>query len=573
MSHAEARVYASPVRVLGALSCGRRAAYSWPLAPDAHDTLPLVALVEALSRPEAYPFPVERVDVLHTHVSVLFFAGPRVYKVKKPVDLGFLDFREPAARRRACAEEVRLNEALAPGVYLGVAPIGRDERGELRIGGPGEPVEVAVEMVRLPVDRMLDRLLADDDVGDEAIDELARLLAGFHAAAGTGPGVDEHGSPEAVAANVRENFAQTRGHVAAPGEAAPGGARTVSPALHAYLEAEAERLLAEDDALLRRRVAEGRVRDGHGDLHAGNVCLAPRGTLVYDRIEFAARFRCGDVACDLAFLTMDLDERGHHELSARLVRRYVEASGDAELVGLLPFYEQYRAIVRAKVLGLAASDLAVPGEARERSRLDAVGYWLLAAGYALPPALVLTCGLPASGKSTVARELARALRAPLLASDARRKQLAGLTPTARTGDAWEEGIYSVDASDRVYTSLLGDAGRSLDAGRSVVVDATFAAEARRAPFLELADERGVPLLLVEAVVPVDEAHRRLAARRLDRSAVSDADVVVYERLRDAYEPPGEVPAEERVALESVGPPVELAARAIDVLVGRARASG
>lgn len=510
--------------------------------------------------------------MLHTHVSVLFFAGPRVYKVKKPVDLGFLDFRTPEARRGACEAEVRLNEPLAPGVYLGVVPIARDPDGELRVGAAGEPVEVAVEMARLPAERMLDRLLAEDEVGGEAIDQVARLLAGFHAAAATGPGVDEHGTPAAVAANVRENFAQTCGSVAASGTAAPGGARTVSPALHAYLEAEAERLLTEDDALLRRRVAEGRIRDGHGDLHAGNVCLAPRGILVYDRIEFSPRFRCGDVACDLAFLAMDLDERGHHELSDRLVARYVEASGDAELVGLLPFYEQYRAIVRAKVLGLAASDPAVPGETRERSRLDAVGYWLLAAGYALPPALVLTCGLPASGKSTLARELARALRAPLLASDARRKQLAGLTPTARTGDAWEEGIYSVNASDRVYASLLGDAGRALDAGRSVVVDATFAAEARRAPFLDLADERGVPLLLVEAVVAVDEAHRRLAARRLDRQQVSDADVVVYERLREAYEPPGEVPAEERVAIESDGPPVELAARAIDALVARAVAA-
>lgn len=264
-------------------------------------------LIDALSRPTAYPHGPASVELVQTHLSLVFLAGDRVYKVKKPLDLGFVDYTTLERRRRFCDDEVRLNHRLAPGVYQGVVPITRDPDGRLRVDGDGETLEVAVEMLRLPRERMLDRLLAAGEIDNEQMNALAEMLALFHAEARTGEGVDEYGTPEAVAFNVRENFEQTEAFAAEPGSAGAAGVGTITPTLHTFLRVAAERFLTSEHELLQRRLRGKRIRDGHGDLHAGNVCMTDEGIRIYDRIEFAPRFRCGDVACDLAFLAMDLD--------------------------------------------------------------------------------------------------------------------------------------------------------------------------------------------------------------------------------------------------------------------------
>lgn len=519
-------------------------------------------LARALREPAAYPLPVQEVGFLQTHTSMLFFAGERVYKVKKAVDLGFLDATTLERRRFFCEEEVRVNERLAPGIYLGVVPIVR-ANGGLRIGGEGEPVEYAVEMVRLPGERMLDRLLEAGEVDNARIEALASLLADFHARAATGPGVDEHGEPAAVARNVLENFDET--------ERFTGSPRTVSGALHGYLARRAEGFLDEERSLLARRVREGRIRDGHGDLHAGNICILGERIIAYDALEFAPRFRCADVACDLAFLCMDLDFRGFRGFSAYLARRYRERARDAELDLLLPFYKGYRAVVRAKVASIAAADPAVPANERERRRREAMRYWHLAASYELPPPLLLTCGLPGSGKSTAARQLAAPFEALVLRSDLRRKHLAGLPAAARAGAAFEEGIYAPDLTDRTYASLLADAEAALAEGRPVVVDATFQSRARREPFRALAERARAPFLVVHVTAPEEEIIRRLERRARERRDPSDADVEVYRRTRDRFEPPDELPAGRRLTFDSREPGEELASRAIDLLLAQAAA--
>jgi aminoglycoside phosphotransferase family enzyme/predicted kinase len=525
-------------------------------------SLPL-DLAQALRRPSAYPFPVDEVGFLQTHTSMLFFAGERVYKVKKAVDLGFLDFTTFERRRFFCEEEVRLNERLAPGVYLGVVPIVRADDG-VRVGGPGEPIEVAVEMVRLPAERMLDRLLEAGEIDNARMDALARLLADFHANAATGAGVDEYGEPAAVARNVLENFQETERFIGEP--------HTVSRELHAFLAARAERFLEQERELLVRRVREGRIRDGHGDLHAGNICVLGERIVAYDSLEFAPRFRCADVACDLAFLCMDLDYRDFRGFSGYLARRYAELARDEELERLLPFYKGYRAVVRAKVASLAAADPSVPAPEQEVRRREAMRYWQLAASYELPAPLLLTCGLPATGKSTAARQLAAPFEALVLRSDVRRKHLAGVAATYRGRHALDQGLYSREMTERTYASLLTDAEEALAGGRAVVVDATFSSAASREPFRALAERVGAPFLVVEVTAPEEEIVRRLERRAREGRDPSDADVAIYRQLRRRYEPPLELPDAQRLSIDSRGVPEEMVSHAVDLLVAQAAAA-
>ena len=529
--------------------------------------------IEDLGRPAAWA-DVASVGRIETHVSVLFFAGERVYKVKKPVDLGFLDFTTLERRRYFCEEEVRLNARLAPGVCLGVVPITAGPDGRLRVGGaPDDAVEWAVEMRRLPAHRMLAALLEHGAVDNAEMNGLAELLAGFHADAATGEGVDEHGSPAAIRADIEQNFEQLAPFTAQPGERSESGVSVLTPAQLAFLRERADAFLRERAPLLEERVRRGRIREGHGDLHADNICYLERGPIVYDRIEFSKHLRCTDVACDLAFLAMDVEHRGFPAFAGYLVKRYAALSGDEALRELMGFYKGYRAIVRAKVAALTASD-PMRGEERARAlAAEARSYVHLAVSYELPAVLLLLCGLPAAGKSWLSPALAAPLRATELSSDTRRKVLAGLRPDERASAAVDTGLYTPEARRRTYRSLLDDTVSALRSGRSVVVDATFTRREQRTPFVDAAARLGVPFVLCHLQADERAVRERLAARAADPRAVSDAGWEVYLRARASFEPPDELPAEGVLALRSAGTTrEELAALVFDRLIARSRAA-
>lgn len=518
-------------------------------------------IVEDLLRPEAYSHAVARVELIQTHASLLFFAGDRVYKVKKAVDLGFLDFTDVDRRRHFCEEELRLNRRLAHGVYLGVVPVTRGEDGRLEVDGRGPHVDWAVEMVRLPAHRMLAALLARGEIDNAQMNAIAALLVDFHASAPTGDGIDEHGSPDAIRTNTLENIEQLRPFVG------DGSGDVLSRAQLEFLEARARDFLESSQEFLARRVREGRIREGHGDLHAGNICLHDGQVVVYDCIEFCDRFRCGDVAVDLAFLTMDLDYRGYPGFSGYLSHRYVELSGDTGLPRLDPFYKAYRALVRAKVAALLSRAETVEPEQRSAARREAMRYVQLAASYDLPPALILMCGLPACGKSWVARRLARPLRAALLQSDERRKTLATTGSDAGSG-GYEEGRYSPESKLATYAALRDGAQAALRSGRSVVVDATFSKREYRTPFLELARTLGAPCVLVQVSAPESLVRRRMQERASDPHEASEADLAVYSSARATFEEPDELDPGQRVRVESgATAPEDSAARVIDALIG------
>lgn len=493
--------------------------------PD-HDPMPDLAPAEAWPRD---PGTVERIE---THISRLFLTAHRVYKVKKPLSLDFLDYSTPALRRGFCHEEVRLNRRLAPTTYLGVVPLTRDEHDRWHVAGDGTPRDWAVEMRRLPAAGMLDRRLEGGEIDNAMLDSIAELLVRFHRASDGSAEVRRHGTPDAVAALVEENLAELEPFIDAKGP--------LPAPLHAFLRSRARRILADSSALLRRRVEEGCIREGHGDLHAGNLCLTEKGWVVYDCIEFSHRFRCGDRALDLAFLAMDLDRRGFHAFSDYLAHRYAELADDSGLTALLPFYKAYRAAVRGKVACLGAQGLS--GQARDETMREAAVYFQLAASYDLGPCLVLTCGLPASGKSWVAGALAARWGAARLRSDVRRKRLAGVPLHGSRGAAASGAdLYSDDMTRRTYRSLLERTAAELDRGRSVIVDATFSRAPWRRPFLDLARERGVPLCVVHLRVSEAAARRRFERRRHDPEDPSDADFEVFRRARESFEEPTEVP--------------------------------
>lgn len=521
-------------------------------------------MIAALQLPDAYPYPVDRVEFIQTHISLLFFAGPHVFKVKRPIDLGFLDYRTLEKRRFFCGEEVRLNRRLAPQTYIGVVPITRSADGTVRIDGDDEVIDYAVKMIRLPVDRMMDDLLARGEIDNAMMRALAKLLADFHRRTPSGPGVDEYGSPAAIRFNVEENFAQTR-PVMTDIDALDRG--TITRPVFAYLERVSLGYLDDHAERLEGRVVQGRIRDGHGDLHTGNICFLPEGIVIYDCIEFAPRFRCGDVAADLAFLVMDLDARGFRGFGQFLVHQYVRNCGDEALVDLIPFYKLYRAYVRGKVASFRSLDESLDAEARAASRCEARRYFHLAASYALPPALILMCGLPASGKSWAARQIAAPFEACLFRSDTVRKRLAGIPPTHHAGEDFQQGIYTPEWTQDTYRAILEEAGEALREGRSVVVDAMFGKADQRAPFIGLARSMSVPFVLVHVEVSEETTRRRMADRAKDSREVSDADWDIYLKARESLELPGELSASAwlRVSGEATGD--EIVTALVERLVG------
>ncbi len=490
-------------------------------------------LVQALLQPEAYPEGDGPIELLETHISYLFLTPRHVYKVKKPVNYGFLDFTTLEQRRYYCHQEVELNRRLSPDVYLGVVEV-RTSQGEYAVEGPGETVEYAVKMSRLPHDRLMSSLLQQHRVGEEDVRRLARKIADFHAQAETGPEITRLGGFATVRQNVEENFAQTRGYVGL----------ALSQDAFDDLEAYSQAFMKVKEGLFRRREAAERVRDCHGDLHTAQIFLDD-GISIIDCIEFNQRFRYSDTVADLAFLAMDLDFYGRQDLSRLLVDTYAEASGDSGVLELMAFFKVYRAYVRGKVTAFRLDGQALAPEERQQVLSLAQAYFRLAHSYAAPlarPALVLVCGLMGTGKSTVAGELARRWDLSLITSDLVRKEMAGMAPTEHEYVPFGQGIYGPEFSRRTYEALLQRAEGELRRGRSVVLDATFHRREERALAAALAERLGVDLWVAECVLGEDEVRRRLEERVRQGGSISDGRWELYHQQRDEWEPVGEAPA-------------------------------
>ena len=496
----------------------------------------LPARVRPFADPAFYPHRPDSVELIQTHISWVFLAGEYVYKVKKPVNLGFLDFRTLARRRRVCREEVRLNQRLAPNAYLDVVSVTR-AGGAYRLGGDGRTQEVAVWMRRLPADRMLDRLVHAGQADHRLMEDIGRLIAEFHARAATGPSIAHFGEEGAIRRNLAENLARTGRF---PPEVLPLDLRrTVVGFLRGSLSAGRRRFA--------ERVRAGRIRDCHGDLQAQHVCCTDP-VQVFDCIEFNHRFRYGDTAGELAFLAMDLDSLDRPDLALDFVNAYLDASGDYTAVPLLDFYRAYRAWIRGKVHGLQAVDQARAD--RQALAARARAYFDLAASYASPrgtPALTVMTGLSASGKSTVARELAHAAGAIVVRTDAVRKQLAGVPWHARHPGGVGDGLYEPEMTRRTYAASLDHAADLLGAGWCVVLDGVFGRRSERDAARALAGRLGAPVRIVWCDAPEAVLRERLRARMAAGRDLSDAREDVLDLQLRHYESPAGEPDVDRRA--------------------------
>ncbi len=530
---------------------------------DIDATGPIDELIRELRRSDAYPVPPTRVEVVQTHASVVFLTSTHAWKIKKPVDFGFLDYSTLELRQHWCREEVRVNRRLAPTVYLGVVPVTRAPGG-LRFGGDGgDAVEWAVKMRQLDDADTLGVRLRDGRLDDAMVADIGRRIARFHADDRGGDDLAPYGAFDAVAFNARENLEQTREH----------RGDCVSPELHARVRDATERGLTSLRDAFERRAGRGATRDCHGDLRLEHVYVHDDGEIdIIDAIEFNARFRFADPVSDLAFLAMELSFAGRDDLVEVLWNTWrgeAEAS-DEDASRVFPFYVAYRSVVRAKVRGLKAKAPEVDVEARRESTERARGHWLLALRWLEPPhrrpALAMVTGLPGTGKSTLARGLAEQAGFMVLRADEVRKELFGLSAEVDASSAWGEGIYTEAATEQTYAALLDRARDAVDRGDRVLVDATLRTSERREPFEALARARAVPA--VTFVLDADAAliEARIQARGAD---ASDADVAVFRRARATWQPPRGAGVER---LDASPPADRVLDRAMSALVRRGLAT-
>jgi aminoglycoside phosphotransferase family enzyme len=326
-------------------------------------------VVEALMKPEAYDEKPGQIELAQTHISFVFLTRNFVYKVKKAVDLGFLDFTTLEKRRFFCEKELELNRRLCGDMYLEVVPINRSNI--IKIKGEGETVEYAVKMKRMPQERMMSKLLEENKVDTKLIDRIAKIIADFHSKAETNRRISEFGSLALIETNWKENFEQTEEFFG----------KTISIKDFKLIREKVEDFMKRNVPLFEKRMTEGRVRDCHGDIHSGNIFVTD-GIYIFDAIEFNERFRYSDVASDIAFLAMDLDFKERTDLSDFFVERYIKYSGDQELAKLLPFYKCYRAYVRGKVTSFKLEDPNVGREEKSVALKEAKAYFKLASTYA-----------------------------------------------------------------------------------------------------------------------------------------------------------------------------------------------
>ncbi|MDD5127167.1 MAG: AAA family ATPase [Dehalococcoidales bacterium] len=513
----------------------------------------LPELIQALLNPRSYPTPPDKVELVQTQMSFVLIAGDFVYKIKKPVNLGYLDYTTLEKRRALCQKELELNRRLCPEAYLDVLPIVKQGNNFVP-GGKGEAVEYTVKMRRLPREGMMDFLLPQDKVTPEMLAGLAGKLADFHRRAATGAEINRFGSISAIKTNTDENFTQV----------APYIGKTITPRQYERIKDYTNRFLEDNAPLFEKRVADGKIRDCHGDLHAAHICFTG-GICIYDCIEFNDRFRYCDVASEIAFLAMDLDHYGRADLSASFVNAYIKASGDSDLKTLLGFYKGYRAYVRGKVGCFQFDDTHISAADKPKILANTKSYFDLALAYTrTTPILIITVGLVGTGKSTLAQNLAKRQGMVVVSSDVTRKRLANIPLTERHYDEFAHGLYSAESTRRTYDEMFTQARALLKEGISVILDASFIKSAERRTARDLATEIDADFFIVECVLSETAIKERLAQRRR-KSSISDGRLEILAPQQERFEPVQEVPPEHHSKIDTSLPPEETTGKVIESL--------
>lgn len=471
--------------------------------------------IHQLCQPECFPHPVSGLQLIETHISWVILTGLFAYKIKKPVNFGFLDFSTLDKRQRCCLEELRLNRRSSEGLYLDVVSI-CEAMGKLAVGGAGATVEYAVKMRQFDPHALLSELLAKDQVPLESFFELGYRIGAFHAIAAVAEASSAWGDYDAVTGPVIENFVQIRERIKGQDSGLLNG-----------LQAQVDEDLIRLKSLLQTRKQHGFIRELHGDLHAGNIALIDQQWVAFDCIEFNPNLRWIDTASDVAFLVMDLEYRGYLSQANRFLNGYLEYTGDYGLLDLLPFYKSYRAMVRAKVAILRWQQTT--GEHDQAILLQEFrGYLQYCASLQKrsAPFLAMMMGVSGSGKSTVAKQVAGEYGAIHIRSDAVRKRLYGMAPDAVSPASLRDELYSEPTSEKTFARMVALADSLLRQGYAVIVDATFIRHHTRQPFVALAKAQHVPLIILHCKASEAELAERIRRRELKGGDASEAGIAV-----------------------------------------------
>lgn len=473
---------------------------------------------------EVYDHPVRNIQLIETHISWVILTGDFAYKIKKPVNFGFLDFSTLEKRRMCCDQELLLNRRLAADIYLDVVSISGTFEAPV-ISTDGKVFEYAVKMRQFPQSAQLDHMLSDGKLNTEHMEAIARMVADFHqmipradtSMAGESM-VDEYiayGNKKAVYRPVEENFTQINQHFDT----------TLYEESLAELQSWNVSACMKLGEIFEQRKANGFVRECHGDMHLRNLVWLDRGPAAFDCIEFNPQLRWIDVMSDIAFLVMDLQERKEDQLANRFLNTYLEITGDYAGLTVLPFYLCYRAMVRAKVAALFLGQENISPEESAYSLAEFVSYLELARRYTLQstPKLIIMRGLSASGKSTVSKKILDTLGAIRIRSDVERKRLFNVSSNENASRSIDTGVYSTTASQQTYEKLLELAEQVISVGYNVVVDAAFLKHEQREPFQKLARHLKVSYVILEITAPAEILQQRIVERKND---VSDADLAV-----------------------------------------------
>jgi aminoglycoside phosphotransferase family enzyme/predicted kinase len=484
-------------------------------------------LIDALQNPDCYPHPVRQVSQRETHISWVLLTGQYVYKIKKPVSFTFVDFSTLKKRRWFCEEEIRLNRRLAPQLYLGVVPI-TGTPSYPQMDGEGVPFEFAVKMNQFLPDHELHNLIRTGVIDESVINQLAYHIAEFHRRLEPAEYTSSYGEPDRIWRAIEECFEEISF------DALPLPVRNYLEEIKKWIHLEWVRLRP----VFGQRKSSGHIRECHGDLHSGNIALFKDQLCVFDALEFQPRLRWIDVMSEVAFLVMDLESKDRVDLAYGFLNRYLEETGDYAGMTTFRLYEVYRALVRAKVAGLRLAQMEKERVEWGNSRAEMISYVELA--YRLtrpsPPVLILMHGVSGTGKTTVSTEVLKTLNAVRVRSDVERKRLLAEKIEGGIRQATTESLYSPAMTQATYDRLLDFSSGMLKAGYSVVVDATFLFAGQRKPFIEVAHDRQIPVVILDVWAPKEVLAQRIERRATQQTDASDATIDGMERQKTLNEP-------------------------------------
>ncbi len=488
-----------------------------------------------IKNPSLYGDNIKDVRIIQTHISYVILTGEYVYKFKKPVNFGFLDFSTLEKRKYYCEEELRLNKRLCPEIYLDVVPFTR-KNDSVEINGLGKVIEYAVKIKEFPQEAILNKFLEKNGIGEETIDNIVDILVEFYKSSKNSDEIDYFGTVEAIKNNIDENFEQTKDFINL----------TITKEMFDFIKKRTNDFLKENKNMFENRVKNGFIKDCHGDLHSGNIVLLDDKICIFDCIEFNKRFRYSDVASDIAFLSMDLDFLGQAYSSSYFIQKYVEKSKDENLFKVLNFYKCYKAYVRGKVIGFKINDSNIDKIEKEKTIYLARKYFDLAYYYSqlfsrknkrdVKPVLFITTGLTGTGKTTVARKFAIDYNANIISSDNIRKELAGIDKYERHYDAYNTGLYSPKKMRKTYDKIFEKAKIFLKDQKNVVLDATFKTEKLRDLARVISKKNNACFLILYCNCPKEKVKEYLNFR-VAKKSVSDGRWEIYVKQKDSFEKP------------------------------------